>query len=419
MEIDLARFYGNNLKAYKCHDPEMILAGPADTGKTYTLLTKLHYLAHKHKDASIVIARKQQTDMYATVLASFQDLILASDPSVTCYGGEKAQWYDYPSGSRIWVAGLDKPGKVLSGQHDLVYVNQAEEISLADWETLTTRTTGRAGHVPYPQTIGDANPGPPQHWIRQRARQGHLTLLNSTHQDNPELYDQRTGAMTEGGASRLANLQRLTGSRYQRLYLGLWAAPEGMIYEHFDEARHVVKAQTLPVHWPRFVGIDPTGAQIAAIWVAWDNANMVLNVYREYLQPFGVTTPQHRRTIERMSEGEMIMAYVGGGPSERQQRVDWGGIEEPGVADVWSGIDRINNLLKEGGIIIHDCCQNLISEIGEYRRVLDRDGTATEKIQDKERFHLLDSLRYVVVWLSQPKEHTEIVDRLVPIGPRF
>ena len=416
MRIELPRLYGNNLKAYRCHDPEMILAGPADTGKTLTILTKLHYLAHKHADASIVIARKQQTDMYATVLASFEDIILKHDPSVHPYGGEKAQWYDYPSGARIWVAGLDKAGKVLSGQHDVIYVNQCEEISLADWETLTTRTTGRAGHVPYPQTIGDCNPGPPTHWVRQRARQGHVTFIESRHKDNPELYDPKTGEMTEQGEKRIGNLKRLSGTRYQRLYLGLWAAPEGMIYEHFDEQRHVVKTQPLPPFWPRFIGIDPTGAQIAAIWVAWDNENMVLNVYREYMQPFGVTTPQHRKAIENLSKGEMIMAWIGGGPSERQQRVDWGGLQEPGITDVWSGIDRINSLLKDGGIVIHDCCQNLLSEIGEYRRVIGRDGVVMNKIEDKERFHCLDALRYVVAWLSRPHEHTEVVQRLAPIG---
>ena len=101
--IDLPILYGANLKAYKCHAPEVMLSGPADTGKTITQLTKMHYLAHKHSNASFVIARKQQTDMYATVLASFQDIILADDPNVSSYGGEKAQWYDYPSGSRIWV----------------------------------------------------------------------------------------------------------------------------------------------------------------------------------------------------------------------------------------------------------------------------------------------------------------------------
>jgi phage terminase large subunit len=419
MQIDLPILYGENLKAYKCHDPEVMLAGPADTGKTITLLTKLHWIAHHYQNASIVIARKQQTDTYSTVLESFEDKILQGDPTIDPYGGEKPQWYDYPSGSRIWVTGLDKSGKVLSGEHDIIYVNQAEEISVADWETLTTRTTGRAGHIPYPQTIGDCNPGPPQHWIKQRARQGHLTFFESTHRDNPDLFNQKTGEQTQEGIARIGNLKRLTGSRYARLYLGLWAAPEGMIYEHFDEDLHKIKSVDLPTFWPRFIGIDPVGAQIAAVWVAFDPQNQVLHVYREYMQPFGVTTPQHMQHIQNMSRGEMIMAWAGGGPSERQQRLDWGGLEEPGIVDVWSGIDKVNSLLKDRALLIHDCCVNLLSEIGEYQRVIGKNGLATDKILNKEKYHMLDSLRYVVAFLSHPREQVEVIGDLVPIGREF
>ena len=145
-------FYGGNLDAYRCREPEYILAGPADTGKTLSQLCKLHHAALKYPNASLVICRKQLTDVHSTVLVTFRKEVAAEaieQGIVTVRGGEKAEWFDYPNGSRIWVAGLDKPGKVLSGQHDLAYANQVEEFALADWEILVTRTTGRAGHMPY------------------------------------------------------------------------------------------------------------------------------------------------------------------------------------------------------------------------------------------------------------------------------
>jgi len=95
------------------------------------------------------------------------------------YGGDnRPERFMYSNGSVIWVAGLDKASKILSSEFDIIAVNQTEELSLVDWETLTTRTTGRAGNMPYSQTIGDANPGPPTHWIRNRPS---LTLFESTH----------------------------------------------------------------------------------------------------------------------------------------------------------------------------------------------------------------------------------------------
>ena len=83
--IELPIIYGNNLDAYYCKDGEVILSGPADTGKTVAMLTKLHWLAHKYDNASIVIARKQLTDTYSTVLQTFKNIV---DPSVVPFGGE-------------------------------------------------------------------------------------------------------------------------------------------------------------------------------------------------------------------------------------------------------------------------------------------------------------------------------------------
>ena len=292
-----------------------------------------------------------------------------------------------------------------------------------DTETLTTRTTGRAGHVLHPQTIGDCNPAAPTHWIKARARDGKLTLIESTHHDNPELFDQATGEITPAGEVRLGRLKGLTGARLLRLFHGLWASPAGAIYDVFDDQRHKVKSFPPPLTWPRTVGIDPFGAYVAAVWLAWDPGSQILNVDREYREPFGQTTAGHAANILRASRGESMFAWVCGAPSERAWRVEFqaAGIPvlEPPIADVWVGIDRVYQLLKDFRLVIHDSCPGLISEIGEYRRKVARDGTPTEAIESKETFHLLDSLRYAVAWLVQPTEQVEVINLAQPIGPRW
>jgi len=423
--VNPLQFYGANYRAIQCREPEVMLSGPADTGKTLALLTKWHACACWYPGASLVIARKQLTDVYSTVLQTFTKKVIHRELEagiITAYGGEKPQWFDYRNGSRIWIAGLDKAGKVLSAEHDGIYTNQAEELSLPDWEILTTRTTGRAGNMPYSQTIGDCNPGPPTHWIRTRAQSGQLTLLQSTHYDNPEIYDPATGELTEQGQRRLARLRGLSGARLLRLYHGLWAAPEGAIYSVFDEEKHRVKAFDIPATWPRFVGIDPVGAYIAAVWIALDPRNNILNVYREYLGPFGVPTRQHAQNILQLSEGETVFYWVVGQPAERQPRADFQsyGIpaRPPAFADLWMGIDRVNALLTEFSMVVHDSCPNLLSEIGDYRRKL-TDGEPTEQIENKDKFHMLDSLRYAVVGPEGAGEIQQVVYRPVQVGRQW
>lgn len=225
-------YRGSAVRLLDCDEPEVILSGPSETGKTMAALQRCDNLARAYPGAQGAIIRKVQQDLWGTVVKAFRDNF--ERDGITHYGGEKPEWFDYPNGSRIWVGGLDRPGAFLSGQLDFVYVNQAEETHLADWETLTTRTTGRAGNLPFGQVFGDCNPGPPMHWIKQRPS---IRLLESRHENNPMLYDAE-GQLTEQGIKTMATLEKLTGARAQRLGKGLWVSAEGTVYE-FDPARHV------------------------------------------------------------------------------------------------------------------------------------------------------------------------------------
>ncbi len=79
--VDLS-FYGSNKDAVECGDSEVLLIGPAETGKTLAMLWKIHRLAFKYKDASLVILRKTLTSVHSTVLATFQEKVLGENAPV-------------------------------------------------------------------------------------------------------------------------------------------------------------------------------------------------------------------------------------------------------------------------------------------------------------------------------------------------
>ena len=65
-----------------------------------------------------------------------------------------------------------------------------------------------------------------------------------------------------------------------------------------------------------------------------------------------------------------------------------------------AGIDRVISLLKTKQLFVFKSCRGLMDEFGTYRRELDKGGQVTEKIKDKEKFHRLDALRYIVSGLG-------------------
>jgi len=316
--------HGGVLKFWKSKNHEVILSGAAETGKTRGVLEWLDAVAWKYPGAQLAIVRKTYKSLVTSVLQTYEKKVLGAwnpnlnegrggfDSSLTPvkkFGGSSPAWFTYPNGSKIYLGGMDNPDKVLSSERDIIYVNQAEELTLDDWEKLATRTTGRAGNMPYSKLVGDCNPADINHWIKQRAADGALELIETRHEDNPTLFNPETGEITEQGRRTLEILDNLTGVRYLRLRKGIWATAEGVIYDNFDPAVHVINRFRIPKDWRRIVSIDfglvhPFVAQ----WWAIDNDGRMY-MYREIYMT-GRTVRAHAEQIKEYSRGENIEMFI-------------------------------------------------------------------------------------------------------------
>jgi len=404
-------FYGGARDFAAYHGPEAIVHGPAETGKSLSALWKLHLCALKYPKASIIIARKTLASTYATILQTFRQKVLGDADAwgVRVYGGEKPEWFDYPNGSRIWITGLDKSSKILSAEHDLIYVNQVEEVALGEWETLTTRTTGRAGNMPYSQTIGDMNPAWPMHWVYSRET---LKLFYSSHKENPTLFDSVTGVITEQGKHTLAVLKALTGVRYDRFFLGKAARPEGMVYETWDEQVHLINEA--PPGLTRFVAGQDWGYTNPGCLGVWgldsdDNMYLVAQIYHtkrlnEWWVKRAVELNEEFGGIEVIlcdpSQPEYIIAYRNAGLNAR-----------PANNIVGAGIDAVNARFKRNGMfIVRDSLRHadetLKREKKPYRVQDEITGYVwankkAKEIPVKENDHGCDQIRYTVNYVDK------------------
>ena len=217
------------------------------------------------------MCRKTLTSLTTGALVTYQDRVLDPRDNVRFFGGSSREpaSFKYPNGSRMVIGGLDKASKVLSSEYDIIYVNEATETTLTDWETLNTRL--RANAVPYQRLLGDTNPDAPTHWILQRAKEKKLQILYSVHEDNPAYWDTARQEWTPLGAAYIARLENLTGVRYKRLRKGLWVAAEGQVYEDWDPAVHLIDRADLPKGWEkwrRFWSVD-FGFRDPFVWGEW------------------------------------------------------------------------------------------------------------------------------------------------------
>jgi PBSX family phage terminase large subunit len=237
---------------------EIVISGPAGTGKSRGCLEKLHRYALKYPHMRALIVRKTRASLTESGLVTFEQHVLGSHGTgsgiATDILRRNRQSYRYPNGSEIIVGGLDRASRIMSTEFDLIFVQEATELTENDWESLLTRL--RHDKMPFQQLIADCNPDHPEHWLKKRAESGRVRMLFSRHEDNPALYDTAQSQWTDLGREYIAVLDALTGVRYHRLRHGKWMQAEGAVYEEFNTGVHVIDRFDIPDDWRRIRVVD-------------------------------------------------------------------------------------------------------------------------------------------------------------------
>lgn len=239
----------------------------------------------------------------------------------------------------------------------------------------------------------NCNPESPEHWFYKdwvsRAAERNLLYLHFTMEDNP--------ALTEGIRRRYERLY--TGVFYRRYVLGQWVAAEGLIYDMFDLARHVV-AGPVEVRGPAYVSVD-YGTRNPTVFLLWqqgrDGRWYCLREYywsgRERMRQ--KTDGEYADDLARWLDGVTPRAVIVD-PSAasfmallRQRGYPVLGADNA----VLDGIRRVGQRLQEGALAFHESCRRTCAEFRAY--VWEEDGGGQD-CPRKEHDHCMDALRYFV-----------------------
>lgn len=404
---------------------EVLLSGAAGTGKSVGALLRLHLAALAVPRVKILLVRKTAVSLTSSTLVTFREKV-AHDAIgaglVKFYGGsaEEPASYRYVNGSRIVMGGLDKSTRLLSTEYDLIFVDEAIEVSEDDLDTLASRL--RNGVFPVQQLIMCTNPGPPTHHLKVRADTGRAVMLLSQHEDNPRMHDGED--WTKYGREYLARLDKLTGPRLKRLRYGVWAAADGLVYESFDPSQHVLTPFAVPAEWPLYLTID-WGFRNPAVVQWWrldhdgrayltreiyhtgllveDLARMVLEILAEHPEepaPVAVIADhdaEDRATFERHSGLTTTPAYkpVTDGIQAVESRLRVQDDGRPRLYVFADAVVKTDEALKDGG-------RPTSTEAEFLSYVWDiKPGTAGLKERPvKENDHGMDAGRYLVAQLD-------------------
>lgn len=242
----------------------------------------------------------------------------------------------------------------------------------------------------------NCNPGAPMHWFNvewiQQPEKHNVLHLHFTMDDNPSLSDK----------VRKRYESMYSGVFYQRYIKGLWVTAEGLIYDAFEEARHVLK-QPVETHGEYYVSCD-YGTQNATVFLLWQqekNSDRWICLKEYYYSG--------RDNMRQKTVGEYVddlIVWLDGimpyriiiDPSATPLKAELrkrGYQTRDADNDVKDGIADVSSMLKNDRIAFDASCKKTLEEFGAYMW----DPKATDRGEDapiKEHDHAMDAIRYFV-----------------------
>lgn len=157
--MEKVRIKTNKVYSHLEHSTAKIVVeqGGTRSGKTYNiLLWILLSYCDKYTGKIVTICRRSFPALRGTVMRDFFQIIKENNLYSEEYHNKTANEY-YVNGNTIEFISLDMPQKIRGRKRDLLFINEANELSYEDWQQLIFRTNERA--------ILDYNPSEEFHWI--------------------------------------------------------------------------------------------------------------------------------------------------------------------------------------------------------------------------------------------------------------
>ena len=345
--------------------------GGTRSGKTYNILIwiLLGYIG-QNTGKTISIARKTYPSLRASAMRDF----ISIAQSVGLYDESKHNKTNSEimiHGNLIEFMGMDQPQKIRGRKRDLLYCNEANELTIEDWRQLSMRTTDRI--------ILDYNPSEEYHWIYDEViPRNDCDFYVTTYKDNPFLE--------RSIIDEIERLQQIDAN-YWRVYgLGERGQAKSLIFTH-DQIDEIPADAKLKAYGLDFgYSNDPTSL------VAVYERNGVLYL-DELLYKTGMTNSDISNYIGSLGldRRDIIWADSGEPKSiEEIHRMGWN------IRPATKGKDSIDigiDIMRRFKITITSRSINLIKEFRNYKYIEDKNGKVTNKPIDAFN-HGIDATRY-------------------------
>lgn len=271
-----------------------------------------------------------------------------------------------------------------------------DEVALMP-ESFVNQATGRCS-VGGSKFWFNCNPDGPYHWFKlnwiDELQEKNMLYLHFTMDDNLSL--------SEEVKARYRSMY--TGVFFKRYILGKWTMAEGIIYDMFDNEKHVIDDLAAYTWTDEYYVSCDYGTQNATVFLLWrKTVTGIWICIREWYYS-GRDENVQKTDIEYAGELKQFLGTIKpkavivdpSAASFIAQLKKEGFHVKKANNDVLDGIRFVGTLLNQKKILIYKDCENLIREFSSYVW----DIKAVERGEDKpvkKEDHAMDALRYFCI----------------------
>lgn len=349
------------------------LQGSSRSSKTYNTLIWLVVWCLTHPYTRLSIVRATLPAIKGSVYVDFKEILLKMGLWEDKALNKSEMTYRFPNGSWVEFFSTDNEQKLRGRKRDILFVNEANELSFIEWQQLKMRTTK--------YTILDYNPSfSDEHWICSVNADPRTYHFISTYKDNPFLE--------QSIVEEIESLQHKNKSLWQVYGLGLQAVVEGLIF------KDVVLVDDIPANVrKRWRGMDfgYTNDPTAIVTVGVDGNNLYIDEVAYNTQ---MLSGDIIRTLKAQEEQLEVIAESA--DPRLIQEIYRAGINIHPVKKFGGSVDAGIQKMLQYKLHITKRSTNIIKEQKNYTYRQDKEGKWLNEPIDAYN-HAMDAARYVVM----------------------
>ncbi len=345
--------------------------GGTRSGKTYNILIWIiFYYAPKNNRKIITICRKTFPALRATVMRDFLEILKSNDMySEEQHNKSSSEYMLYDC--LVEFISLDEPKKVRGRKRDLLFINEANDLTYEDWQQLLFRTKEKI--------IIDYNPSDEFHWIYDKVKtREDADFYITTFNDNPFLEE-----------SIKKEIRRLkdTDENYWKIYgLGQIGMSRSIIFNSYVCDFVPDQANFLAYGMDFGYTNDPT--TLIGIWKHDTNL-----YFKEYIYRNGMTNQDIAKQLQQLGLNRRDEIFADSSePKSIEEIYRFGWNINPAI----KGKDSINigiDTLRRYKLFVTKDSPNTIKEFRNYKWKEDKNGNILNTPLDFNN-HSIDAIRY-------------------------